>query len=160
VLDALEAEVLRKLEMLSEGGTSNLDPNRVHQSPAGSNPPPGITEALQSDLSPEASLWAYHSGQLKRAREKSFATRLTAIARAELDLERQLKRPPSYISPDSEQNAKDRDEAILRWTGRRPEEVAVFEGCSASYVRKIRKRCHRDQTWGGSLDGFEARPAA
>jgi hypothetical protein len=141
--------------MLAEGGTSTLDPNRVHQSSSDSKPPAGVEAVLGESVS----LWVYHQGKLLAAAEKATHVRLRAIAEAERDLEFSLKRPPAYISPDSEQNSKDRDEAILRHTGRRPEEVAVWENCSCSYVRKIRKRAHRDQTWGGSLEGFETEAA-
>jgi hypothetical protein len=154
-LDTLEAEILNKLEMLSEGGTCDLDRPNLHRVHPGSSVPPGVDEeAQESHLRPEMSLWAYHKGKLAKARTEPFGRRLTAIAEAEVDYENSVKRPLSYISPDSEQNSKDRDDAILRWTGRRPEEVAVFEQCSSSYVRKIRKRNNLDQTWGGSLDGF------
>jgi hypothetical protein len=159
-LERLETQVLKRLALLAEGGTSTLDPNKVHESSSESKPPPGTDERNTGVLSQNVSLATYHRGLLLKAREKSMGARLAALAAAHLDLECQLKRPPAYISPDSSENAKDRDEAILRHEGQRPEYVATFEKCSASYVRKIRKRANRDQTWGGSLEGFEIEPAA
>lgn len=139
-LDDLEVEILRKLEMLSEGSTLNLDPNRVHQSRAGSTVPPGVDEEHgESHLRPEMSLWLYHREKLSERRESTTSVRLTAIAEAEKDVETARKRPPAYIEPDSEQNAGDRDEAILRWEGKPAEWVAVMQGCSFSHVRKLRK---------------------
>jgi hypothetical protein len=137
-LEHLETQVLHRLEMLAEGGVTNLDPDRVHQSSTGSKLPPG-TGIAEGVLSQNVSLAAYHHELLVVAREKGLGARLAAIAAAQLDLECQLKRPPAYISPDSSENAKDRDEAILRHEGQRPEWVATFENCSFSYVRKLRK---------------------
>lgn len=143
-LDDLEAEILRKLERISEGGVQNLDPNRVHQSRAGSNPPHGVDEdSLEGVLRPEVSLWAYHQEKLANKRESTASVRLTAIAEAERDYETAVKRPPAYIKPDSDQNADDRDEAILRWEGKPAEWVAVMEHCSFSHVRKLRRLAKR-----------------
>lgn len=143
-LDDLEVEILRKLELLSEGSTLNLDPNRVHQSRAGSTVPPGVDEEHgESHLRPEMSLWLYHREKLSERRESTTSVRLTAIAEAEKDLETARKRPPAYIEPDSEQNAGDRDEAILRWEGKPAEWVAVMERCSFSHVRKLRRLAKR-----------------
>lgn len=139
-LDDLEAQILRKLEMLSEGSTLNLNPNRVHQSRAGSSLPPGVDEENgESHLRPELSLWAYHRTRLSERAAASDSVRLTAIAEAERDYFTSVKRPPAFIEPDSTQNAEDRDEAILRWEGKRAEWVAVIENCSFSHVRKLRR---------------------
>jgi hypothetical protein len=139
-LEKLETEVLRKLELLSEGGTLNLDRPSLHRVHPGSTVPPGVDENnLEGSARPEVSLLAYHAELLEKARERGFSARLAAIAAAELDLETARKRPPAYIDPDSAQNVLDRDEAILRWVGKRAEWVAVVEKCSFSHVRKLRR---------------------
>jgi hypothetical protein len=138
-LDQMEADVLRRLEMLSEGGTLDLERPSLHRVHPGSTVPPGVREHIEAHLCPDVSLWAYHQHRLNQRRESAVYVRLTAIAEAERDLETSLKRPPSYIEPDSNQNAEDRDEAILRWEGKPAEVAAVFEHCSFSHVRKLRR---------------------
>lgn len=152
-LDPLEAEILKKLERLSEGGTLDLERPSLHHVHPGSSVPPGVDEETQeSHLSPNMSLWLYHREKLNAGRERGFVWRLTAITQAAKDYQTQLARPPTYIDPDSEKNANDRDEAILRWTGKRPEEVAVWEHCSYSYVRKVRRLHKLNQMTGEPVE--------
>jgi hypothetical protein len=151
-LDQDELDVLRKLERLSEGGTLDLDRPSLHRVHPGSSVPPGVTDALEADLRPDMSLWAYHANLLRKAREKGSHARHLAIAAAELDYETAIARPPAYIEADSEQNANDRDEAILRWEGKRAEWVAVFENCSFSHVRKLRRLHKMNQSTGVPLE--------
>ena len=151
-LDVREWKVLRRLQFIAEGGTLDLDRPLLKRTHPGSSVPPGVDKG---SLSPDTSLYEYHHALLAAKRSASDSVRRAAISAAELDLNTTLNRGPAYISPDSDQNKKDRDDAILRREGERPEEVAVLESCSSSYVRKIRKANNRDQTWGGSLEGFE-----
>jgi hypothetical protein len=152
-LDALEAEVLRKLEMLSEGATLNLDPNRVHSSRAGSSPPPGTKEDDTGVLSVAVSLMGYHKELMSHARERGISARLMAIARAYADYDASVKRPPTFNSFDSDQNTVDRDAAILvHFEGRRPEWPAAYMDCSASHVEKLRRRSGRDARTGERLE--------
>lgn len=145
-LEHLEREILRKLALLAEGRSSDYTRPNLHRSAPASAPPIG---AFASPLSPLVSLLEYHTTQFAKCRERGVSVRLTAIAQANKDFETTVHRAPAYNSPDSEQNAQERDEAILtRWTGYRPEWPAVFEDCSESYVRKLRRRCHRDPMTG------------
>ncbi len=149
-LDDLERDILRKLSMLAEGRTSDYTRPNLHRSAPQSTEPPG---AFAGDLSPLVSLMEYHRRQFDRCRQKGLSVRLTALAQASRDVETAKHRQPAYNSPDSEQNAKERDEAILvRWAGYRPEWPAVFEDCSESYVRKLRRRCHREPMTGELLE--------
>lgn len=136
-LDDLELDVLRRLAMLAEGACSAYDRPNLHRAHPGSTPPPGSD--VQGVLSQNVSLATYHQGLMRQAREKGVSALLVAIAAAELDYQTAVRRPPAYIDADSEQNAEDRDEAILRWAGKRAEVVAVFEQCSFSHVRKLRR---------------------
>jgi hypothetical protein len=103
-------------------------------------------------LRPEVSLWSYHKQWLEERRNSSYSVRLTAIAEAEKDLETSKRRPPAFVNPDTAEHTEERDEAILRWEGKSAEWVAVFEHCSFSHVRKLRKLhglCPKD---GKSID--------
>ncbi len=150
-LETLEAEILRKLSMLAEGRASDYSRPNLHRAAPSSTPPPGSNQANNGHLSPLVSLMEYHQAQLIRCRERSLSVRLTAIAEAEHDYHVAKKRPPAYLDPSSEQNADDRDEAILRWEGKRAEWVAVMEGCSFSHVRKLR-RLHKKDKLGEPLE--------
>lgn len=157
-LREMEADVLRRLEMLSEGGTLDLERPSLHRVHPGSSSPPGTSEdgGQEGCMRPEVSLWAYHQQRLEERRESSTSVRLTAIAEAEKDLETSKRRPPAYIEPDSEQNSDDRDEAILRWEGKSAEWVAVMENCSFSHVRKLRRLAKRRQSDGTPLEAIAA----
>ncbi len=145
-LDLLEREILGKLSLLAEGRASQYDRPNLHRSAPGSLEPPG---AFAGDLSPVLSLMTYHQRRFIACRERGVSVRLTAIAQANKDYETTIHRAPAYNSPDSTQNAEERDTAILeRWTGYRPEWPAVFEDCSEAYVRRLRKRCKRDAMTG------------
>lgn len=136
-LQRMEADVLRRLELLSEGGTLDYDRPNLHRVHPSATPPPGYSESAV--LSPRISLAGYHAVLLANACERGTSSRLMAIAAAERDLETARKRPPAYLDPDVDQNVADRDEAILRWTGKRAEWVAVMENCSYGHVRKLRR---------------------
>ncbi len=154
-LDALERDILRKLSMLAEGRTSDYTRPNLHRSAPQSTEPPG---AFAGDLSPLTPLVEYHRQQFDRCRGSGVSVRLTAIARAEHDYHTVKKRPPAYLSPDSEENAEERDRAILDvWEGYRPEWPAVFEDCSEAFVRKLRKRHKRDPMTGEPL--FDSIPS-
>ncbi len=148
-LELLEREILGKLSMLAEGRASQYDRPNLHRSAPGSLEPPG---AFAGPLSPIRSLVEFHQRKLGASREKGLSARLTAIAEAELDYQTARRRPPAYLDPSSDQNIEDRDEAILRWTGRRAEWVAVMEGCSFSHVRKLRRLHKLNQTTGEALE--------
>lgn len=152
-LDVIEHQVLNKLEMLSEGGTLNLNKPSLHAVHPGSSAPPGVDEeGLEGAESLLTSLWAFHMIRLEQRRESSYSVRLAAITEAEKDYETAIRRPPTYIDPDSAQNADDRDEAILRWEGKAAEWVAVMEGCSFSHVRKLRRLAKRSPKDGRTLE--------
>ncbi len=153
VLEGLERDILRKLSMLAEGRVSDYTRPNLHRSAPQSAEPPG---AFAGDLSPLVSLMEYHRRQFDRCRQKGLSVRLTALAQASRDVETAKHRQPAYNSPDSEQNAKERDEAVLTWVGYRPEWPAVFCDCSESYVRKLRRRHHRDPMTGHLLEDFVA----
>ena len=138
-LERLEVEVLRRLSMLSEGATQTLESSICHLH-AESSFPPGFSETLQSDLSPEHSILAFHQRRMSQARQRGASVRLRAIVEASYDLDTHRKRPPSYISPDSDQNADERDDAIMRWRGYAPEWPSVYEHCSTAYVCKLRRQ--------------------
>lgn len=145
-LDRLENTILKQLAMVGEGATLDYDRPTLHRAHPGSTEPAG---AFSGDLSPQVSLALYHHQKLLGARQKGLSVRLTALAEASRDLETTKHRPPTYNSPDSEQNAQERDQAILTvWAGYRPEWPAVFENCSESYVRKLRRRCKRNPMTG------------
>ncbi len=148
-LETLEAEILRKLAFLAEGRASDYSRPNLHRAAPSSTPPPGSNQANNGHLSPLVSLMEYHQAQFARCRERGVSVRLTAIAAANKDFETTKHRTPAYNSPDSEQNADERDQAILiRWAGYRPEWPAVFEDCSESYVRKLRRRTKRNPMTG------------
>lgn len=153
-LEQMEIDVLRRLEMLSEGGTLDTDRPSLHRVHPGSSAPPGVSEddGLPAHLRPEVSLWAYHSQRLEERRASSASVRLTAIAEAEKDLETSKRRQPAYIDADSAQNSEDRDEAILRWEGKSAEWVAVMENCSFPHVRKLRRLDKRKQSCGHRIE--------
>lgn len=156
-LEILEAEILNKLEMLSEGGTCDLDRPNLHRVHPGSSVPPGVDEDEQmSHLRPEMSLWAYHATRLRERMNSPDSLRLTALAEAEKDYATARKRPPAFIDSDSDQNAADRDEAILRWSGKSAEWVAVFEQCSFSHVRKLRRLHGLNQSTGEPVETIAA----
>ena len=94
---------------------------------------------------------AYHQRRLANARLRGSSVRLRAIVEASYDLDTHKKRPPSYISPDSEQNADERDDAIMRWRGYAPEWPSVYEHCSTAYVCKLRRRRHANPMNGEPL---------
>ncbi len=148
-LDLLEREILGKLSMLAEGRASQYDRPNLHRSAPGSLEPPG---AFAAPLSPARSLVEYHDRRFMACHDKGLSARLTAIAEAELDYQTAKRRPPAYLDPSSDQNIEDRDEAILRWTGRRAEWVAVMEGCSFSHVRKLRRLHKMNQTTGERIE--------
>lgn len=152
-LQRMEADVLRRLELLSEGGTLDYDRPNLHRVHPSATPPPGYSESAV--LSPRISLAGYHAVLLANACERGTSSRLMAIAAAEKDYELSLRRPPAYLDADPDVNAHDRDEAILRWVGKRPEEAAVWESCSYSYVRKVRRAHKRDQMTGEPLEETE-----
>ncbi len=137
-LDLLEREILGKLSMLAEGRASQYDRPNLHRSAPSSMEPPGT-------FNPHASLAVYHERRFLECQDRGMSVRLTAIAQANLDYETTVHRTPAYNSPDSEQNAQERDDAILtRWIGYRPEWPAVFCDCSESYIRKLRRKHHRN----------------
>lgn len=153
-ISTLEKQVLIKLSLLGEGRSLTYDRPNLHRVHPAATPPPGVNETKpgESHLNQTVSLAQYHAYRLDLARGKSVGARLTALAEAERDYETTIKPPPRYIDPDPDQNSQDRDEAILRWEGKRPEWVAVFENCSESHVRKIRKKHDRDPMMGGKLN--------
>src|SRR5262249_38968068 len=123
--------------MLMEGAIFNYDKEAGHGAVFGSRIPPG-TGGLESERD-TISLYAYHKPQLAERKDMADHIPPQAVAEAERDYETFKRRPPAYIDPDSDQNKADRDEAILRWSGKRAEWVAVMEGCSKEHVRKLRK---------------------
>lgn len=158
ILDQLEAIVLQQLAMLQEGRTLDLDRPNLHRAHPGATPPPGTNlRAVGDDSPPDAafSLAEYHKWLLDKARDRGPVARLRAIAEATLDYETSIKRRPAYIDADPDVNSRNRDEAILRWEGKRAEEVAVFERCSFSYVRKLRRKEGLDPRTGRRLEDID-----
>lgn len=152
-LDQLEHQILHGLSLIQEGRSLTYDRPNLHRAHPAATPPPGAQpDRHNPEPDPLVSLLEYHRYRLDQARDRSFSHRLTTLAEAAKDLETSRRRGPRYISPDSAQNSDDRDQAILRWHGKRPEWVAVFESCSASYVRKVRKHNELDQTSGEPHD--------
>jgi hypothetical protein len=113
--------------------------------------PPGVNTRRQrrkdEQPDPAVSLLEYHRFRLDRARGRGAVAHLVAITEAEKDAETSVRRPPSYLA-DAAQNAEDRDAAILRWEGRRPEAVAVWEDSTFSNVRRVRMKYKRDPMTG------------
>lgn len=156
-LESLENKVLIKLNLLGEGRSLTYDRPNLHRVHPAATPPPGVNETKpgESHMNQTVSLAEYHAHRLDLARGKSTGARLTALAEAERDYETTIKPPPRYIDPDPDQNSQDRNHAILRWEGKRAEWVAVFENCSESHVRKMRRRDNRD-AMGWKLDSEAA----
>ena len=142
-IERLQRNILGKLVLLAEGGVAPMDKPNLHRSAPESSPPPGAFQPLE-----EVSLALYYEKRFDDVRESKQWVRLKVVAEAERDWELAAHKRPRYLSPDSDENAKNRDEAVLRWEGKRPEWVAVFEGCSESYVRKLRKKAGRDPKTG------------
>lgn len=156
LLTAQEHAVLSRLAKLMNGPALNYDKAQIHRGVAGSSPPPGADLiAGHGGDSPDVSLYAYHRKRLEERCKSSVSVRLTAIAQAEHDYETAIKRPPHYLSGDSDENRDQRDEAILRWEGKPAEWVAVMEGCSFSHVRKLRALHKRRPS-----DGLQVEKAA
>ncbi len=155
-LETLEAEILRKLAFLAEGRASDYSRPNLHRAAPSSTPPPGSNQANNGHLSPLVSLMEYHQAQFIACRQRGRSKRLTAIAEAEHDYHVAKKRPPAYLDPSSDQNAEDRDEAILRWEGKRAEWVAVMEQCSFSHVRKLRRLHKLNQATGKPVESAVA----
>lgn len=151
-LERAERAILNKLALLAEGGVAPMDKPNLHRSAPESSPPPGFGLGVE-----EVSLALFHQERFVKARESGKQHfRLRVIAEAERDYELATRKRPKYLSPDSDENARDKDESILRWGGKRPEWVAVFEGCSESHVRKLRKRNGRDPKTGLVPSGSDA----
>jgi hypothetical protein len=148
VLELLTKHILAKLEMVAEGTTQDLERPNLHRVHPGSTPPPGAYPGRSKTGPPDpcVSLRAYNEWLLARA--QTVPERLKALAEAMRDYETAQHPPRTYMSADSAQNKKERDEAILSWEGYRPEWVAVYEHCSESNVRKVRKANQRDQKLG------------
>jgi hypothetical protein len=155
VLEALEAEALKKLAMLAEGRSSAYGQPNLHRAHPQSSPPPGFR--MDGALTPMLSLKEYHAEAMRTAAERGFSRHLTAIAQAFADYDYSIKRAPSFNSSDSDLNTADRDAAILaHFEGCRPEWPAAYMGCSGRHVEKLRKRNNRDAILGEPLERAEA----
>lgn len=157
-LDQLEHQILLKLEMLAEGRSSEYGKLNVHRAHPSSTPPPGFENGVSAPLT---SLMEFHKEKMLRARERALdgpvSVRLMAIATAFADFDYAVKRPPTFNSPDSDENTEDRDTAILvHFEGSRPEWPAAYMGCSSSHVEKLRRRNHRDAILGEHIARTEA----
>jgi len=152
-LDLLERDVLRKLELLSEGGTMDLGRLNLHRAHPQGSPPPGFDRAQNGVLSSLVSLMGYHADLMSQARERGLSARLMAIANANADYDSTVKRKLAFNSFDAELNTEDRNTAILvHFEGCRPEWPAAYMGCSTSHVEKLRRRNGRDAILGERLD--------
>lgn len=130
-------DVLRQLTLLSESSAVKMDADRVTGGGGGkSQPPRGVRFGNRRDMR-DLSMATYWRDKLVGAKGNRHR-QITFLYLAELDLERAKRRPPSR---DPHETPEVREKRIVDlYDGLSDMEAALAEGCSESYIRKVRAR--------------------